>query len=803
MKIQKTILKAFGKFQDAQFDFTDGINIIYGGNEAGKTTLHKFLEGVFFGFFKPYAKNKLYTPDYDKYYPWNASVYSGSIQYESDGKQYIIERGFDKNNEHVKLYESVTGEDVTGLLDYDSIIKLPCANNLLGVNSVMFENTVSISQMGSVTNEALSKEVGEMLVNTTNTMSSDFSYMGSVNALKEKLNKIGTPKQSKSPYGMSVIRLEQLNNEYAEVKSLLEANRQKYIEITELEKELIRAKKERARLLHIRDLEKYIKLIPLKQELSRLKKELERQIKVSEEDYEKYNRLEALSQQTDISIAEANKKLEEKQKELAVIKEQADKAGATLKEDNTDDMLKDKVILDNALSKLVKLKKQRESESYNEFNTEYEDSKKKTKLFSIVMIISSVLTLLSAVGGYLISDIFYYTGGAFLLIALLFGFLWIRGNRNTKELEPTYDKYDTMMSRTVSMELMCRTEIAQLKDKYGSETLAQLKEVLDTAEGYTAHLKQFSNALDKIGAICSELTSDIAKLNERKETINSQMNSLLTSANVMNAEELKGEIEINRDKNVAFAKLEATQNAIKELLGTQSENELKQKATDALNAGIKKEDIVTDSENMAQTINVQMTDIATRIASIKAEVAQSESEKRPLSDIEEDIQRTEAQSEECRKYHVAYEIAISTINSVSKDIHSSFAMRFNKYVSSIMSTVTNGKYDEVKTDENMNIRTFDNETGRLVKVDELSSGTIDQMYFALRIALADMVVQNKTLPIILDDCFLQYDTNRLDNILLMLQKISQERQIILFTCRNNEYEAMDRLAIPYNLIKIQ
>ena len=61
MKIRKLGIKSFGKFKDKEIKFEDGLNVIYGNNEAGKSTAHKFIQGVFFGFFKPYSKNKIYS----------------------------------------------------------------------------------------------------------------------------------------------------------------------------------------------------------------------------------------------------------------------------------------------------------------------------------------------------------------------------------------------------------------------------------------------------------------------------------------------------------------------------------------------------------------------------------------------------------------------------------------------------------------------------------------------------------------------------------------------------------------------
>ena len=65
MKIRKLIVSNFGRFKNFQVSLENGINIIYGENEKGKTTIHKFIEGIFFGFFMPYRKNKQYSGDYN------------------------------------------------------------------------------------------------------------------------------------------------------------------------------------------------------------------------------------------------------------------------------------------------------------------------------------------------------------------------------------------------------------------------------------------------------------------------------------------------------------------------------------------------------------------------------------------------------------------------------------------------------------------------------------------------------------------------------------------------------------------
>lgn len=69
MKITELILKNFGKFTNKQILLSDGINIIYGENESGKTTLHTFLKGMLFGMERKRGRAAA-TDTFRTYEPW-------------------------------------------------------------------------------------------------------------------------------------------------------------------------------------------------------------------------------------------------------------------------------------------------------------------------------------------------------------------------------------------------------------------------------------------------------------------------------------------------------------------------------------------------------------------------------------------------------------------------------------------------------------------------------------------------------------------------------------------------------------
>lgn len=146
MIIKDIRLTNFGKFNHKLITLEPGVNIVYGENEAGKTTIHTFIRGMLFGIEKQRGKasgKDLYT----KYEPWeNPANYQGSMRIESNGTNYRIERNF--NKEH-KVFK-VINEDAGVELSEKEIEEL-----FSGLDENCYYNTISISQLGSVTDKEL------------------------------------------------------------------------------------------------------------------------------------------------------------------------------------------------------------------------------------------------------------------------------------------------------------------------------------------------------------------------------------------------------------------------------------------------------------------------------------------------------------------------------------------------------------------------------------------------------------------------------------------------------------------------
>lgn len=144
----------------------------------------------------------------------------------------------------------------------------------------------------------------------------------------------------------------------------------------------------------------------------------------------------------------------------------------------------------------------------------------------------------------------------------------------------------------------------------------------------------------------------------------------------------------------------------------------------------------------------------------------------------------------------ALNLAMETIEKLSGGIHNQVGNRLKRRTSEILREITGGKYGEVIMDGefHMSVNTED----RIVPLERLSRGTLEQIYFALRMAAGEILCGEEEFPVILDDVFGMYDEDRLCAVLRWLEK--EKRQIIIGTCHKREMELLDREGISYRQI---
>ena len=147
--------------------------------------------------------------------------------------------------------------------------------------------------------------------------------------------------------------------------------------------------------------------------------------------------------------------------------------------------------------------------------------------------------------------------------------------------------------------------------------------------------------------------------------------------------------------------------------------------------------------------------------------------------LEEELKADEARRDALKAEQDALTLASELVHEAFEEMQQSFAPILNERAAEILSQLTGGRYEQLTVDRSFTVSARTSGSG-LHSWEYLSSGTVDQAYFALRLAVAELV--DKTLPLMLDDAFVQYDDLRTKQAINFLS--SRKNQSILFTCKS-------------------
>ena len=183
MKIRELYIKNFGKFSEKKVVFEDGINLFYGENESGKTTIHTFIKSMLFGMER--GRGRAAGNDtFSLYEPWEQpNYYAGTLKFETGGKAFVLSRNFDRYSKSVILICEDDGEEFS--LEHGDLEVV-----LNGLNASNYENTIAVGQMKIETNQNLAAELQNYATNYYSTGNSDIDLDGAVTRLQKQKREV-------------------------------------------------------------------------------------------------------------------------------------------------------------------------------------------------------------------------------------------------------------------------------------------------------------------------------------------------------------------------------------------------------------------------------------------------------------------------------------------------------------------------------------------------------------------------------------------------------------------------------------
>jgi len=215
LKIKNIKVNAYGNIENKDINLEEGINIIHGANESGKSTLLNYIISIFYGISR--NKDGKALSDYEKYKPWNSNEFSGRISYKlENGEKYEIFRDFNKKNP--KIYNDKL-EDISDRFETDKKDGSKFFIEQMGIDKQMYLSTVVSTQEEVRLDEKNQNMLIQKIANLAGTGEDNVSYKKALIKLQEKIrDEIGTNKTSQKPINIIEKEIVEINNKIVETE---------------------------------------------------------------------------------------------------------------------------------------------------------------------------------------------------------------------------------------------------------------------------------------------------------------------------------------------------------------------------------------------------------------------------------------------------------------------------------------------------------------------------------------------------------------------------------------------------------
>lgn len=224
-----------------------------------------------------------------------------------------------------------------------------------------------------------------------------------------------------------------------------------------------------------------------------------------------------------------------------------------------------------------------------------------------------------------------------------------------------------------------------------------------------------------------------------------------------------------------------------------------------------------DREKLLQIINSidiepQLKNVETQINNEKIKLKGLEIEENTvipqidaMVELEETLQAKKEEYNNLKNQEDIINITIENLEQAYEEMKTTITPKFTENLSKNIEEISNGKYSKVTINDESGM-VVENNRGEYINANNLSTGTIDQLYLSLRLSMIEDL-SKESLPILLDETFAYFDNTRLENAIKYLIKLTQgenikNHQVIIFTCTNREKEILEKQNYKYNLIEI-
>ncbi|MCC4413223.1 AAA family ATPase [Limosilactobacillus reuteri] len=809
MKIKKAHIDGFGKWHDQDFDFTANPQIIYGPNEAGKTTLMAFLVSILFGFADGRGKNR-----FAQYIPKTTSSYGGSLLVEINGHDYVIKRQRGRNGGKVSVTDS------QGRQGDEQELK-----QLLGpMDRSLYQALFSFSQRDLTAVDELNRDEWQQHLQQLGAVGSA-QWDQLINQYQKQADHLYKPRGRKWPLNQDLHQYANLTDKinqargkfhrYQDLQADLKTNKEK---LRQAQAELQKQQPLLQKLEHLqqlwpvyhewqsshqtRPLADYLtdQQVTMAQELQVREKELRRQQQVYQQ------RLARIDHQS----PKATKHSPQSMPELQRLKEQAVELQA-----------------EEALQHRQQTQANQWQQELTAIKTRYHQPlpapltpQEKAELARLLNVQPlsranasqstgdpSRTAMIGIVGGFILFIIGLLANATFITaigaIAAFATVMYLYYQRQGNHLAPVTTDSQAIMAFGQKHGLQDfppdQWLLMQGDLQRNAELDAQLQTAKQDQQRYDHQLAIFNHQLPPalqnltLATVRAKLDDLLEQGQQARQDIQANTREKATIANNL--------AQLNQD----YSKIHQQKMAIYQQAGVHDDNQFTQYlanrsaaqsqalASDAygqqltaedrqvLAAYANKDELMTAlSKTRHQLDQLNLTISQTHEEIQKDKVAiDSLVKDGTLSNLEQERANLAAkiwrEVQEWLRYQLAVQWVNKALAGASADRYPAIIRQAEQY----FALLTDHRYSQIDlTADGIKVVRRDQE---VFLVEELSQGTAEQLYIALRLGFVTVMSDQANFPVIIDDGFVNFDNVRRQRMLALLEKIAEKNQVIYFT----------------------
>ncbi|WP_181146725.1 ATP-binding protein [Weissella paramesenteroides] len=767
MWIKKVHIVGFGQFNQQTFDFVQGLQVVQGLNEAGKTTLHQFLFDMIFGF--PQAKGR----KINTYEPLDKGPYGGSMQFEVDHQLYELER-LGRTQTVTTLTAVGSGQQFA---DPEAML-----TKLLGpVDRELYLAIFSFDQEALMNIFSLKPDDFAAYLRTLATPGAQ-NWLEVANRWdKTATAKFGSTKTAHRELNQALANLQmqrqQLQNNLRQQPSLdkLQAEAQ------HLTQRVASLEQRKAQLQgQMNHQQAQVHLLPVYRRWQQIKQQVK-----------------ATGKPLDLTAADKADRVRQQLTALddvmvttAVTKQQVESATVALRqldklENQQKNLAEQQVKAVQAQTALLEkyhwtqvpplLTDQQKSQLGGQKETGQQSTKNSW------LIIAIIISSLIIIGALLISHV--AIGILLALISLLLGW-WGSRQQKTNVVANTQQDLPAAYQQMATADIFAaQTDIQRINDMMLSNN-----QIIHDQQAMMSELVKMRAALNWLGEglTVDEYRKRLADIHIKQETMGQQQ---LQRANLQQTlQELYQKLGVKdvamlqqrRDAQRHINDLQREANMLEEQLKGADLHEL------AAQAAIATDDkpSMTDQQTILQRIQDEKNQLNQKLAEINVQLQNLQTD----NTIEHQQQVVANQVAVVNQQLTQYFVDRLGSEWIKQALNAAIADRLPNLLAqagTFLRQLTDNHYQTIQQTKTL-LKVVRND-GKILGVNQLSKGTAEQLYVALRLAFVKNVTATLQLPLLIDDAFVDFDEQRRQTMLTLLADLaSSEQQIFYFTAQKTQ-----------------